>query len=588
MKRNIQSAATIKDAADALVKLKAEGNEDFYNRFLDYLHTMGLRDAVLHLRTPTLDLTASSKKELNYQKLTEMLLAGSRRDDWHKANVKLKAQLDEQMYREFVAHIPTEDDNFFVLWDKVVHHLGKTESVVSQRVLMKQWSKLVMPADGNLTTFLGQISAISERVNTLAGHTVYGDELKIHQLADGVEVHNGTRFKQAIDKIRTSTKKKTWEQVKALFKATDSKRYTECIDLEDKDKGQAISSNTETKQMGTHCRYCKQNNHTIDQCPTKPARNPRYNGVTFGESNCRNWINLGNCHWESDPRNPTKRKCRFQLPPGLRGTGKQTMQSSTNAVEVHDQRIISLQNSYTNLEKEVAQIASILSKQHDSSATSAASAQSVSATSSTTAREDGDIEIQATDLEEEMNRLGLSYMTTTEKEEVPYRVDDWWLIVGLLSLILLEHTGMTGLLLGVCVVLVHSCSHRLKTTVFAGAVEAMRPQVIFDTGASNTSTNVVGWLRNVIYRRVKMALADGSGTTLDRSGEIQFKGSSIPALYAPSFKKTLVGWNELSKAGYHMVGAGEIINIYTPDKKLWQVATRQDDGLFHLQEMENM
>ena len=247
--------ATIKDAANALVKLKAEGNEDFYNRFLDYLHTMGLRDAVLHLRTPTLDLTASSKKELNYQKLTEMLLAGSRRDDWHKANVKLKAQLDEQMYREFVAHIPTEDDNFFVLWDKVIHHLGKTESVVSQRVLMKKWSKLVMPADGNLTTFLGQISAISERVNTLAGHTVYGDELKIHQLADGVEVHNGTRFKQAIDKIRTSTKKKTWEQVKALFKATDSKRYSECIYLEDKDKGQAISSNTETKQMGTHCRY---------------------------------------------------------------------------------------------------------------------------------------------------------------------------------------------------------------------------------------------------------------------------------------------------------------------------------------------
>ena len=110
--------------ANSTVQLSTTNGEIFVAKFMDYLESLGLKQAVLATRAQCIDPDTNKETEkANKNRIS--ILRNHKKAPWAEAHLQLKSLLTPEMYKELVINKDKEGkQDFFDLWDLCLQKTG--------------------------------------------------------------------------------------------------------------------------------------------------------------------------------------------------------------------------------------------------------------------------------------------------------------------------------------------------------------------------------------------------------------------------------------------------------------------------------
>ena len=114
--------------ANSTVQLSTINGEFFVAKFMDYLESLGLKQAVLATRSQCID-PKNNKETEKVNKSRINILRTHKKAAWEEAHLQLKSLLTTEMYKELVINKDKEGtQDFFDLWDLCLQETEKKKT----------------------------------------------------------------------------------------------------------------------------------------------------------------------------------------------------------------------------------------------------------------------------------------------------------------------------------------------------------------------------------------------------------------------------------------------------------------------------
>ena len=184
---------------------------------MDYLKAFGIDKSFRKTRIKSIDPTTKKEVEVNHLATINILQNDrSSSNRWEEAHLKLKSLLSPELYKELCVNNDKDgSQNFFGLWEQCMKKTGNKQTGETLLFKKQQFEKLDLTAGSVLTTFISQVGATAEDVNTLANSPVISDfekNMKLHQQA-----RQWTRFQFACQQTLASIHTTTWREFGDVF-----------------------------------------------------------------------------------------------------------------------------------------------------------------------------------------------------------------------------------------------------------------------------------------------------------------------------------------------------------------------------------
>ena len=610
---------SVVQAANSTVALKLDNGEIFIARFMDYLKALGIDKAFRATRIKSIDPTTKKEVEVNHLaniKILQNDRTSSNR--WEEAHLKLKSLLSPELYKELCVNNDKDgSQNFFDLWEQCMKKTGNKQTGETLLFKKQQFEKLELTTGSVLTTFISQVGATAEDINTLANSIVISDfekNMKLHQQA-----RQWTRFQFACQQTLSSIHTTTWRDFSDVFeihKPMGQKGEEIPLGVPDTgiepggDKGNSTSELANA--VVTRCNFCKKLGHIEENCRTR-----QYQGFRVPNGKCKGWVMTGACHWERNPKNTAKTSCKFNHSPATRNkknwqatrqppTGSQSIrqpppQASAQAVTTKEEKAELLTMIAKNLLK--AKTTNTTEEHHDDHQPTNGAAFGVTdeelagvlslvngmpdnwschvhhnafeVLGETEEKQDQETESATPPTDQEPSVSAPSTPTGIEPE--------WWLItfMCLLWKKLLCYKSKK--------------SKKKKKKQQAKAEHALhtpnsrstgRGAILLDSACSKSNTPHQYGLTKLITKFVRMFTADNSSNLSTTEGTMTIEGMPVRVSVCPTFDKTLVSLGELDKQGVTWTGGKGIWTLYDKDGVVWTTLKRGADNLYHFEKAE--
>ena len=610
---------SVVQAANSTVALKLDNGEIFIARFMDYLKALGIDKAFRATRIKSIDPT--TKKEVEVNHLANIKILQNERTSsnrWEEAHLKLKSLLSPELYKELCVNNDKDgSQNFFDLWEQCMKKTGNKQTGETLLFKKQQFEKLDLTTGSVLTTFISQVGATAEDINTLANSIVISDfekNMKLHQQA-----RQWTRFQFACQQTLSSIHTTTWRDFSDVFeihKPMGQKGEEIPLGVPDTgiepggDKGNSTSELANA--VVTRCNFCKKLGHIEENC-----RSRQYQGFRVPNGECKGWVMTGACHWERNPKNTAKTSCKFNHSPATRNkknwqatrqppTGSQSIrqpppQASAQAVTTKEEKAELLTMIAKNLLK--AKTTNTTEEHHDDHQPTNGAAFGVTdeelagvlslvngmpdnwschvhhnafeVLGETEEKQDQETESATPPTDQEPSVSAPSTPTGIEPE--------WWLItfMCLLWKKLLCYKSKK--------------SKKKKKKQQAKAEHALhtpnsrstgRGAILLDSACSKSNTPHQYGLTKLITKFVRMFTADNSSNLSTTEGTMTIEGMPVRVSVCPTFDKTLVSLGELDKQGVTWTGGKGIWTLYDKDGVVWTTLKRGADNLYHFEKAE--
>ena len=610
---------SVVQAANSTVALKLDNGEIFIARFMDYLKALGIDKAFRATRIKSIDPTTKKEVEVNHLaniKILQNDRTSSNR--WEEAHLKLKSLLSPELYKELCVNNDKDgSQNFFDLWEQCMKKTGNKQTGETLLFKKQQFEKLELTTGSVLTTFISQVGATAEDINTLANSIVISDfekNMKLHQQA-----RQWTRFQFACQQTLSSIHTTTWRDFSDVFeihKPMGQKGEEIPLGVPDTgiepggDKGNSTSELANA--VVTRCNFCKKLGHIEENC-----RSRQYQGFRVPNGECKGWVMTGACHWERNPKNTAKTSCKFNHSPATRNkknwqatrqppTGSQSIrqpppQASAQAVTTKEEKAELLTMIAKNLLK--AKTTNTTEEHHDDHQPTNGAAFGVTdeelagvlslvngmpdnwschvhhnafeVLGETEEKQDQETESATPPTDQEPSVSAPSTPTGIEPE--------WWLItfMCLLWKKLLCYKSKK--------------SKKKKKKQQAKAEHALhtpnsrstgRGAILLDSACSKSNTPHQYGLTKLITKFVRMFTADNSSNLSTTEGTMTIEGMPVRVSVCPTFDKTLVSLGELDKQGVTWTGGKGIWTLYDKDGVVWTTLKRGADNLYHFEKAE--
>ena len=613
---------SVVQAANSTVALKLDNGEIFIARFMDYLKALGIDKAFRATRIKSIDPTTKKEVEVNHLaniKILQNDRTSSNR--WEEAHLKLKSLLSPELYKELCVNNDKDgSQNFFDLWEQCMKKTGNKQTGETLLFKKQQFEKLELTTGSVLTSFISQVGATAEDINTLANSIVISDfekNMKLHQQA-----RQWTRFQFACQQTLSSIHTTTWRDFSDVFeihKPMGQKGEEIPLGVPDTgiepggDKGNSTSELANA--VVTRCNFCKKLGHIEENC-----RSRQYQGFRVPNGECKGWVMTGACHWERNPKNTAKTSCKFNHSPATRNkknwqatrqppTGSQSIrqpppQASAQAVTTKEEKAELLTMIAKNLlkakttntteehqlsnddhqptngaafgvtDEELAGVLSLVNGMPDNWSCHVHH-NAFEVLGETEEKQDQETESATPPADQEPSVSAPSTPTGIEPE--------WWLItfMCLLWKKLLCYKSKK--------------SKKKKKKQQAKAEHALhtpnsrstgRGAILLDSACSKSNTPHQYGLTKLITKFVRMFTADNSSNLSTTEGTMTIEGMPVRVSVCPTFDKTLVSLGELDKQGVTWTGGKGIWTLYDKDGVVWTTLKRGADNLYHFEKAE--
>ena len=305
--------------ANSTVQLSTTNGEIFVAKFMDYLESLGLKQAVLATRAQCIDPDTNKETEkANKNRIS--ILRNHKKAPWAEAHLQLKSLLTPEMYKELVINKDKEGkQDFFDLWDLCLQKTGNKRTCDTMMMKRDQFDQLKLEKGSFFSSFLSNLEALADDVNRLGGShhiTNFEKNRKLHKQAIRY-----TRFKNVCDMVLPSIDTATWSEFSQRFDPYKPKgKNGEEVALgepdgendgEERTELANAATNHDRSSRETSCSFCKRRGHTVQECRTK-----KYSGFSVPNKNCKQWVMNGRCTWETQTGKP----CKFEHNPQTRNT----------------------------------------------------------------------------------------------------------------------------------------------------------------------------------------------------------------------------------------------------------------------------
>ena len=310
----------------------------FRAKFLDYLESLGLRQAVSAIQITQLDVdTGTVSEEMNQGKILQLLADDSSKDRWRQSYAKLKSSIAGELYETLVESDSTKE-HFFTLWQRVCRLVGDTGTEEEAVFLMTEWENLTMPDGTRLSEQFTSIDRIANKVNTIKRTAIYGDFTKIAKLKN--TLIDFPAYKTPIEH-HIITGETSWRKVKAnFFKFAPRGPHGEELPNTSASRATHIANSANADKSKDKCKIPGHGGHLAKDCRSvNPSKTKTYTGIAMPNNECKNWVNHGRCDWATSPHNRSKRGCKFNHGPSTRKQGnwdesKRTVNPEANAAVI--------------------------------------------------------------------------------------------------------------------------------------------------------------------------------------------------------------------------------------------------------------
>lgn len=606
------SKEAIVRAANSTVVLQHSNGEIFISRFMDYMETMGLKQALMATRVQCIDPeTNKATEEASNQRIHA--LRTHSKAPWAEAHVQLKSLLTPDMYEELVINKDKDGkQDFFDLWNLCLQKTGNKRTCDTMMMKRDQFDKLKLNKGVFLSTFLSNLEALADDVNRLGGSLHITNFERNRKLYN--EAKKYKRFNNICDLVLPEIDTATWKAFSQRFDPYKPKgKHGEEVALGEPDgdneegEDRTEMANAATNDLGAgnrtrvtnrtpkECTFCKRKGHTVDECRSK-----KYNGYSVPNRNCRQWVMNGRCTWEQE----TGKQCKFEhnqltrnqknWEANLKRSEQKAIDSSNLATTADDTEEQSANGVTTDVDGIIELVDGIPSGwthhiHHNPFGVLTEEEEQENQQQLTKKKEATEQENQRPVTEEKKEKestvkpapeTGIEPVTASKIKSSKLTTVCVWLL-SLFTALWPSH--------------LISCSvktRRKKRTVNkAQALHATDKQksatVILDSGCSKSNHPTQQGLQKITTKLVRMFTATNSSTLSTKEGTLMIEGLPVRVSVVPTFDKTLVSLGELDKMGITWTGGNRKWELYHQDGTLWTTLQLGKDNLYHFTAAEH-
>lgn len=571
-------------AAHSTIPLSPDKGELFVARFMDYLQSLGLKQAVQATRAQCIDPEHNKETE-NANKHRISILRTHKKAAWAEAHLQLKSLLTAEMYKELVINKDKEGkQDFFDLWDLCLQKTGNKRTCDTMMMKRDQFDKLKLAKGSVFSSFLSNLEALADDVNRLGGSrhiTNFEQNRKLWK-----EASQYKRFKNICDMVLPIIDTATWSEFSQRFDPYKPKgKNGEEIALGEPDDGDDSEEKTELANAATNhnsstreksCSFCHRRGHTVEECRTK-----QYNGFSVPNKNCRDWVMKGKCTWETQ----TGRPCKFEHNPQTRNkktweanskrSDQKAIDTTSNAATTTDTKDDSTEESAHGVTTDIDGLLGLVENLP-------------SEWSHHVHHNRFGVLTNDNDAEQENQQLPAKEEETTTQSVPAAGIEpvmakpataignepEWWLITFMCIL----WRKMFG------------CQSKKKkrkkkrvqeAQVMHTAYSKQKSMILIDSACSKSNHPHEQGLQKITTKLVRMFTANRSSTLSTKEGTLMIEGLPVRVSVVPTFDKTLVSLGELDKMGITWTGGNGKWVLYHPDGTVWTTLQLGKDNLYH-------
>ena len=644
------SEAQIKEASkfDSLYEENGRvvGGEIFRSKFLDYLSTLGLREALEEVKIQNVDLSgeeAEEQEELHERKIEMLLADPDTKHRWDRAFQRLKNGLQGNLYKSLVVR-PSKGkkkENFFTLWDRLNKLIGGIGSQLELDNLTKRWENIEAKPGMRVSELLTEMDEIADSIQAISEETSYSDTQKNAKIC--FATRNIPCLEQPRNKMKGKYTTKKWIQTKELFMTwAPYSDEREELPLTEPNQEEPIAAaaqkqprtrppswrpgqNNEEASEEKRCEYCNRRGHTVEECRSK-----RYTGYNSKNPNCRTWVNEGKCDWQNNPKNLHRSPCKFEHPPSERGKGgwtdmRRRYANNTEEMKKFKEEITEANKQHVqDLKEAMMAVVNKLQDNRPQQTDPTAGLVEIPIGFSSAVETHNTFEPLSDDNDDDLPELVDSSDSDSDSEEdqpqpkpkkkktqrkpktketnseprqqqsdngiEPSKSPSQGVRQDKQQNKSKIYSVYDRYLLPILILL------RIKTPTTqplpiaqANGLEAKQEQpiIILDTGCtdSTTTSTLRRWLTNILPTKLRMYTATTEFCDITEKGQLEINGLKVNVLHAENFTKTLISYSDLADIGITgTMDTNEILLF--KDGSLWATVKRHSDRLWHFTDAE--
>lgn len=587
------SKESIIRTANSTVALQTNNGEIFVAKFMDYLESLGLKQAVLATRTQCIDPETNKETEKANKHRINVLLT-HKKAVWAEAHLQLKSLLTPDMYKELVINKDKEgNQHFFDLWDLCLQKTGNKRTCDIMMMKRDQFDQLKLVKGVFFSTFLSNLEALADDVNRLGGSlhiTNFEKNRKLHKQA-----MRYTRFRNICDTVLPSIDSATWQDFSQRFDPYKPKgKNGEEIALGEPDSDEnEVEEKTEMANAATNnnrspkeCTFCKRRGHTVEECRTK-----KYNGYSVPNKNCKQWVMNGKCTWEDNTGKP----CKFEhnqlarnkknWEANLKRSEQKAIDNSSNVATIAEDKEKSTEQSANGVTTDIDGVLHFVDDlpsgwthhvHHNPFGVLAEKEKETEQDNQQppTTEKKSMAEKTETEAEQDNRKPSTTEMKSTTKPAPPTGIEpDWWLM-----------TFMCLLWRKLLCFQSKKKKKKKRTIHEAQVLHVTRKHtstIILDSGCSKSNHPTEQGLQKITTKLVRMFTASRSSTLSTKEGTLTIEGLPVRVSVVPAFDKTLVSLGELDKMGITWIGGNGKWELYQQDGCHWTTLQLGKDNLYH-------
>ena len=589
--------------ANSTVQLSTTNGEFFVAKFMDYLESLGLKQAVLATRAQYID--PENNKETEKANISRInILRNHKKAAWAEAHLQLKSLLTAEMYKELVINKDKEGkQDFFDLWDLCLQKTGNKRTCDTMMMKRDQFDQLKLEKGSFFSSFLSNLEALADDVNRLGGSqhiTNFEKNRKLHKQAIRY-----TRFKNVCDMVLPNIDSATWSEFSQRFDPYKPKgKNGEEIALGEPDGENDGEERTELANAATNhnrssretsCSFCKRRGHTVEECRTK-----KYSGFSVPNKNCKQWVMNGRCTWETQTGKP----CKFEHNPQTRNTKtweanfkrseQKAVDTTSNAATTTDVKADSAEfkesahgvtTDSDGLLGLVEDLPSSWSHHVHHNRFGVLAEKGEEAEQQTSAKEnekEAEQENQQPPTKEEETTtqpaMEIGIEPVMAQPTPPTGIEPvWWLLAFM---------GLLWRKLFWCWSKKEKKKKKKKkraqeAQVMHTSTSKQKSMILIDSACSKSNHPNEQGLQKITTKLVRMFTANRSSTLSTKEGTLMIEGLPVRVSVVPTFDKTLVSLGELDKMGITWTGGNGKWALYHPDGTVWTTLQLGKDNLYH-------
>lgn len=567
---------SVMTASNACVQLTSINSDLFSAKFLDYLQTLGLKQALLATRTHAVDpTTRKATDKVNMANIDILRKDTKHAAVWAEAHLKLKACLSLDFYKELVIDKDKQgDQDFFDLWNLCLQKTGNTRTCDSMMQKRGEFDALSLHKGVFLSSFISSVGALADDVNRLGGTVIIPDFEKNRKLL--LQAQKYLRFAVVCNMILPEIDSLNWKSFSEKFTPFQPKGPKgEEITLNEPDNDP--TNNQEPAELANAtiitCNFCNRRGHLEQDCRTK-----KYNGHSVPNKDCRNWVQTGRCTWEADNGRP----CKFEHNQLTRNKKNWEPNIKRSQRQPNSQQAAAVTTTEEKAEVLALALEKLATKRQEK--TKQAKAKDTSNEQANTYGVVSTEDMGLLDLVE-----GWTHHTHHNSFEVLSEDDEDSTQPSPKSTpAAATQTSQVGFKPTQGQKKKRRAKKRTPPTKQANSIHTntQKGAVLLDSGCSKSTTPSTHGLTKITPKLVRMITANSTSNLSTKEGTMLLEGHPIRVSVVPNFDKTLVSLGELDKAGFTWTGGNGVWKFFDQEGVFWTQLSRGSDNLYHFADTE--